>query len=104
MTDLDTILRSLIKGKFSSIHISFNDLHACNYMTAKQWADEFPTDKDISSYNNLDQWVSPEERKKALENNSVWSAQWYPDTPVGFCILYASSFNALITALEHIND
>jgi hypothetical protein len=31
-------------------------------------------------------FVSEKERLKAVEANSVWKLQWYPDTPVGFIL------------------
>jgi hypothetical protein len=99
----ETLLRSLLQGKFSSLTIGFNDLHACNYQTAQQWSDEMgDPDGGMQTYNDLGDWVSPEEREQALANNSVWSAQWYPDTPVGFCQLYASSLPALLAGLRAI--
>ncbi len=44
-----------------------------------------------------DDWVSPEEREKAIETDTLWTIQWYPDTPVGFCYLMASSLEALMS-------
>jgi hypothetical protein len=40
-------------------------------------------------------WVSPEERQLAIETNEAWVVQWYPNTPVGFCIIAASTLEAL---------
>lgn len=31
---------------------------------------------------------------KAIRENSVWTIQWYPDTPVGFACVGASTFEA----------
>lgn len=94
---VEELRTSLLKGDHSSLTFGFNDLHACNYMTAQQWADE--VGEDMAGYNDLREWVSPEEREKPLATNSVWSVQWYPDTPVGFHVLYASTFAALLTRL-----
>jgi hypothetical protein len=96
----EALLRSLLDGEFTSLTIGFNDLHACNYTTAKGWSEEMgAADGGMQTYNDPRDWVSPEEREKALENNSVWSIQWYPNTPVGFCQLYASSLEALLEAI-----
>lgn len=97
---LEELLRSLLKGEFSSLTLGFNDLHAPNYDTAQKWSDEMGTSEGMQTYNDLRDWVSPEEREKALANNTVWSVQWYPNTPVGFNQLYASSLPALIEALS----
>lgn len=87
---LEIDLRALIQGEFSSLIISFNDEHAPNYDTAEEWGE----------YHDLRDWVSEEEREKAIATNSVWTCQWYPDTPVGFYLLRASSLPALIAALR----
>jgi hypothetical protein len=57
LSQVEALLRSLMRGEFSSLHITFNDLHAPNYMTAQQWADENPS---FGDYNNLEDWVSPD--------------------------------------------
>ena len=45
-------------------------------------------------------WISAEERTKAYENDSIWEIYFYPDTPVGFIRLRASTFEALMRSLE----
>jgi len=44
-------------------------------------------------------WISLEEKQKAIDEDELWRLQWYPDTPIGFHILLASSFEAII---EHL--
>ena len=44
--------------------------------------------------------VSDDERQRAIEKDSVWTCQWYPNTPVGSCALAASSFEVLMTAIR----
>ena len=45
-------------------------------------------------------WVSLEERDKALQTENIWNIQWYPDTPIGSYVYYASSLEVL---LDYIN-
>lgn len=45
-----------------------------------------------------DCWVSPEQKRKAIETNDCWMIQWYPDTPVGFYILAAADLDVLLKA------
>ena len=85
MTTPDDLLK-LLHGEFSSLVIGFNDDHAPNYATAQQFSDEYGDGR-------ID-WASEEERQKALRENSVWTIQWYPHTPVGFTCVGASSFEA----------
>lgn len=43
-------------------------------------------------------WASEEEKAKAIAENSVWTLQWYPMTPVGFCQVGASTLKECINA------
>lgn len=85
-------LMQLLRGKYSSLTIGFNDDHACNYVDAQVWHDEY------GFYRGADDdritWASEEDRAKAIATNSVWTIQWYPDTPVGFICVAASTFDA----------
>ncbi|QUM73308.1 hypothetical protein [Sphingopyxis granuli] len=99
LNDLEAMLRGLMHGEFSSLSISFNDQHACNYMTAQEWSE---TGLDAESYRRTG-WVSYDERDKALQDNSVWEAHWYPHAPTGFHVLRASSLTALCAALTDIS-
>ncbi len=52
-----------------------------------------------------DCWVSDEQRTKAIATDSVWRLQWYPDTPVGFCVLLAADLEVLLEAVAlHTRD
>lgn len=90
--ELEKALRANLKGEFTSLTVSFNDDHAANYCTAKTYAERY------GAYDEHDDWVSPEERERALDQNSVWTLHWYPDTPVGFCRLRASTLSAVVDA------
>lgn len=94
IADLEKRLRGLLKGEFSSLTIGFNDDPAPNYMSVGDAV------RDMAHLDDAD-WVSPEEREAAVAQNSLWSIQWYPDTPVGFHRLQASSLAALIAALPN---
>jgi hypothetical protein len=87
---LEELPSKLLRGEHSCFHLTFNDEHAINYMTAADYFERHP-DWDHG-------WVSPEEREKAIANNSVWTLQWYPDTPVGFLLMRASTAAAVIVA------
>jgi hypothetical protein len=70
------------------LNISFNE-HAVLYQSAEQWIEH--TDPT---------WASPEERTLAIQNDSIWTCQWYPDTPVGFYHMAASRLDVLLTAVR----
>ena len=89
---LEAALSSALHGEHSSLTVSFNDEHSPNYVTAKEWAEKY------GGYGPEDGWWSEQDRYKALSKNSVWTIQWYPDTPVGFYVVRASSFEGAIRA------
>ncbi len=39
-------------------------------------------------------WISPAERAHALATESIWTLHWYPNTPVGFNQIAASTLEA----------
>lgn len=80
----------LLRGQHASLHLTFNDEHACNYETAAEYFASEPQ-QDTG-------WISPEEREKAIAGNSVWTLQWYPDTPIGSHVLRASTAAAVLAA------
>ena len=47
-------------------------------------------------------WVSQEQKQKAIDTDECWTLQWYPDTPVGFCILSAADLDALLDAAKKL--
>jgi hypothetical protein len=53
-----------------------------------QSTEDYCADKD-------EDWVSEYERLKAIQTDSVWTIQWYPNTPIGFIKMNASTLEAL---------
>ena len=91
MTNPQDLLK-LLNGEYSSLIIGFNTDHSINYADAQRWHDEwgkYGGDKDTID------WPSEEERMKAIKENSVWTIKWYPETPIGFCCVGASTFEAV---------
>lgn len=82
-------LRALLNGKHTAIRLTFNDESAINYATVAEYEEQSGR---VSESN----WVSDGERAKAIETNSWWNLQWYPNTPVGSYEISASSLEALL--------
>ncbi len=78
----------------ASLHLTHNE-HRNYYQSAAAWIEEQETFGGGPTFD----WVSPEEREKAIRDDSVWVLHWYPETPVGFCCLAASSLEALQAAV-----
>lgn len=91
-------LLKLLHGKFSCLTIDFNSDHAVNYEMADNWLDYQSDESRI-------EWASEDEKKRAIARNSVWTIQWYPDNPVGFNCVGASTFEAAAAfALKEQSD
>lgn len=71
----------------NSVHLTHND-HACNYMTAKQWIEEYQPD-----------WFTetPPALVEGMKNaDSIWCLQIYPDTPIGSYAWYGPTLDSVI--------
>lgn len=71
--------------------LTHND-HKGVYQTVQQSIDD-----DSFGYGDKC-WVSEEQKAKAIAINECWTLQWYPDTPVGFCLLSAADLDVLLEA------
>lgn len=75
----------------ASLHLTHNE-HKSYYNTVQELIDE--------GYHGYRDWVSEEQKQKAIDTNDCWYIQWYPNTPVGFCLMAAADLDVL---LEHAN-
>jgi hypothetical protein len=78
-------------------HISFELSHnecASVYATVAQIVEQRP------DYYGPQNWVSEDQMAKAIETDSIWTAHWYPETPVGFCVLHAAELEPLMAAVN----
>lgn len=69
-------------------------------LTENEHLTVYQTVREYTYGDDEDEWVSPEEKKRAIETNTLWRIQWYPHTPVGHHSLQASSLVALIQAIS----
>lgn len=79
-------------------HINLSIEHnpqAINYETVEQYTAR----SEDHQKDELD-FVSPESKLKAIATNELWGCHWYPDTPVGFCSIYAATLEELLEFLE----
>ena len=81
-------VESMLPDHLGELSINHNE-HKSNYLTVEEYCQAFPSD-----------WVSDEEKAKAHEASELWSCQWYPNTPVSFCCVHASSLGALLNYLK----
>lgn len=81
----------------ASLHLTHNDHKSC-YQTVEQSI----RDKDFGYAE--DDWVSEEQKQKAIVTNDCWTLQWYPDTPVGFYKMSAADLDVLLEAARQPKD
>ncbi|WP_063569277.1 hypothetical protein [Achromobacter ruhlandii] len=73
----------------NSLHLTRDDDHACNYMTAAEWIERCPEDFQDDP---------PEEIERMKSANTIWRLQVYPNTPIGFWVIHASTLSTAIDA------
>ena len=72
--------------------------HKCGlYLGHNAHKDVYET---IEEYYDPEDFVSKEEWRNAGESDSVWHVQWYPDTPIGFYTVCASTLGAVEEAIR----
>ncbi len=76
----------------ASLHLTHNQ-HKLNYQTVAQSIEDQDHGYDDPC------WVSEEQKEKAIAANDCWILQWYPHTPVGFCIRSACDLDVLLAAV-----
>lgn len=78
----------------ASLHLTHNQ-HKSYHETVEQW---------MSDGVDWGDWVSAEQKEKAVAADSVWSLQWYPDTPIGFHTLLACDLDVLLAAAHLLTE
>ena len=72
--------------------------HKCGlHLSHNEHRDMYET---VEEFYDAENFVSPEEWDKAVKEDSVWVLQWYPDTPIGFYIIAASTLEAIETEVK----
>jgi hypothetical protein len=75
---------------YVSMTVTHNE-HKLYYQTAEQF---------IAEGHVKSQFLNQEEVDKAIETDEIWSVQWYPNTPVGSCMVYASKLNVIFEYIQ----
>ncbi len=72
--------------------------HSCGlYLSHNEHKDVY---EEPENFYDFEDFTSQEEFTKALSEDSIWSLQWYPDTPIGFHRICASSLEAIKKELK----
>jgi len=76
----------------ASLHITHNE-NTTNYETVEQYI------KDMEERDLALDWATPTSRQRAIETNSLWELQWYPNTPIGFNIVFGATLEEILASL-----
>jgi hypothetical protein len=75
--------------------------HKCGlHLSHNEHRDVYET---IEQFYNAEDFISTEEWRKAVAEDSVWVLHWYPNTPIGFNRIAASTLEAIEAKLKEKN-
>ena len=75
--------------------------HKCGlYLNHNEHRDVYET---VEEYYEAKDFISLEERNKSIAEDNVWVLQWYPNTPIGFNRIAASTLEAIEAKLKEKN-
>lgn len=77
-----------------ALHLVHNE-HKSYYQTVAEWI------ADCESRDFYWDWVSDEQKAKAIAANDCWTLQWYPRTPIGSHCLAACDLEVLLEAARN---
>ena len=76
--------------------------HKCGlHLSHNEHRDVYET---IEEFYDADDFTSPEEWHEAVAKDSVWVLHWYPETPIGFIRIAASTLEAIEAKLKEKNS
>lgn len=84
-------LLKLLPQHECGLHLNHND-HKNVYETAEQWIVD----------NDWCDWENDEAKQRAIATDSIWTLQWYPDTPVGFYAVAAPTLDELLARASKV--
>lgn len=70
--------------------------HALSYNTVEAHC------RDHAGYSDED-WISAEQRQKAIATNECWSIAIYDKTPIGFFLFHAADLDVLLKHVETVS-
>ena len=76
--------------------------HRCGlHLSHNEHRDVYET---VEEFYDVDSFISMEELAKAISEDSVWVLHWYPETPIGFHRIAASTLEAIEAKLKEKNN
>lgn len=71
--------------------------HKCGlYLEHNQHKDVYESAEDWINNHELFRWINDESKQRAISTDSIWTLQWYPETPISFHAIAAPSLFELL--------
>lgn len=84
----------------AGLQLSHNE-HKNVYETVEEYTGDLMSCGDEDP-NSLGDWISQEQKDKAIKEQDFWELHWYPDTPVGFYRLWAYDIDELLRVANDV--
>ena len=89
------------KSQRTGVGLDWLPEHKCGlHLSHNEHRDVYET---IEQFYDSEDFISPEEWHEALAKDSVWVLHWYPETPIGFIRIAASTLDAIEAKLKEKN-
>lgn len=97
-------LAELVRRCKASVTVTVND-HRDYYQTVEDWLKE-RIDRELADGDEITpEEITPEKKAKMIETDTIVCVHFYPNTPVGFNLVYHYDVDMAITeALESLGE
>jgi hypothetical protein len=78
--------------------------HKCGlYLQHNQHRDYYQSAAEWITDNDLYDWKDEASKQTAIDSDSIWTLQWYPDTPIGFYSVAAPTLEDLLELANSVS-
>jgi hypothetical protein len=93
--------RGIVAPQRTWVGLNWLPEHKCGlHLSHNEHRDVYET---VEQFYDADDFISTEEWDKAVAEDSVWVLHWYPNTPIGFTRIAASTLDAIEAKLKEKN-
>jgi hypothetical protein len=78
--------------------------HKCGlYLQHNQHRDYYQSPAEWIADNDLYDWEDEASKQAAIDSDSIWTLQWYPETPIGFYAVAAPTLEDLLELANSVS-
>lgn len=92
---LEQMFNWLLNNQHQILYLTKNEDHRTNYVTAKKWIEE----EAPEHFEGCPQ----DELQKMKDADTIWTLQFYPDTPIGFYVFHGATMDSVIRQAMEAN-